>query len=92
MYGDGRGAYRVLVVKPEGKRPPRRPRCRCRILRWIFNKCDVGAWTGFGLGQQQVVGFCECHNELSDCIKCGEFIGYLRNCWLLKKYSVPWSF
>jgi len=45
-YGDRRGAYRVLVGKPEGKRPPRRPRCRCRILRWIFKKCDVGAWTG----------------------------------------------
>ena len=48
MYGDRRGAYRVLEGKPEGKRPPRRPRCRCRIiLRWIFRKCDVGAWTGF---------------------------------------------
>jgi len=30
-----------------GKRPLRRPRCRCRvILRWVFRKCDVGAWTG----------------------------------------------
>jgi hypothetical protein len=24
--GDGRGVYRVLVGKPEGKRPPGRPR------------------------------------------------------------------
>jgi hypothetical protein len=47
MYGDWRGAYRVLVGKPVGKRPPRRPRCRYRIiLRWIFRKCDVVAWTG----------------------------------------------
>jgi hypothetical protein len=26
--GEGRGLYRVLVGKPEGRRPPGRPRCR----------------------------------------------------------------
>jgi hypothetical protein len=26
--GEGRGAYRVLVGRPEGKRPLVRPRCR----------------------------------------------------------------
>jgi hypothetical protein len=26
--GEGRGVYRVLVRKPEGKRPRGRPRCR----------------------------------------------------------------
>jgi hypothetical protein len=26
--GEGRGVYRVLVGRPEGKRPPRRPRRR----------------------------------------------------------------
>ena len=26
--GVGRGVYRVLVGKPEGKRPPGKPRCR----------------------------------------------------------------
>jgi hypothetical protein len=26
--GEGRGVYRVLVGKPEGKRPPERPRRR----------------------------------------------------------------
>jgi hypothetical protein len=26
--GEGRGVYRVLVGKPEGKRPLERPRCR----------------------------------------------------------------
>jgi hypothetical protein len=26
--GEGRGTYRVLVGKPEGKRPLGRPRCR----------------------------------------------------------------
>jgi hypothetical protein len=27
--GDKRNAYRILVRKPEGKRPLGRPRCRC---------------------------------------------------------------
>jgi hypothetical protein len=36
--GDGRGAYRVLVGRPEGKRPLGRPRCR-----WEGNiKMDLG--------------------------------------------------
>jgi hypothetical protein len=35
--GEGRGVYRVLVGKPEGKRPPGRPR-----LRWEDNvKADL---------------------------------------------------
>jgi hypothetical protein len=28
MHGEGRGVYRVLVVRPEGKRPLKRPRHR----------------------------------------------------------------
>jgi hypothetical protein len=28
MHGEGRGVYRVLVVRPEGKRPLARPRRR----------------------------------------------------------------
>jgi len=42
-----RGAYRVLVGKPEGKRPLRRPSCR-----WVGNirmdLQEVGMWTGLG--------------------------------------------
>jgi len=38
-----RGAYRVLLGKPEGKRPFGRPRLSGRIiLRWIFRKLDWG--------------------------------------------------
>jgi len=33
MYGERRSAYRVLVGKPEGKKPLGRPRCR-----WEDNK------------------------------------------------------
>jgi hypothetical protein len=47
--GEERGMYRVLVGKPEGKRPLGRPRHRWGIiLVWIFRKCNVGVWTGLG--------------------------------------------
>ena len=42
-----RGVYKVLVGKPDGKRPLGRPRLDGRIiLRRVFTKWDVGAWTG----------------------------------------------
>ena len=45
--GEGRGLYRVLVGKPEGKRPHGRQGVDGRIiLRWILRKWDVGLWTG----------------------------------------------
>jgi hypothetical protein len=37
------------------------------ILRRIFRKWD-------GSGREQVTGICECGNELSGSIKCGEFL------------------
>jgi len=43
----GKGVYRVLVGKLEGKRPLGRPNVDGRkILRWIFRKWDVATWTG----------------------------------------------
>jgi hypothetical protein len=45
--GQRRGVYRVLVGKPEGKRPLGRPGVDWRIiLTWIFRKWKVGVWTG----------------------------------------------
>ena len=45
--GEKRGAYRVLVGKPEGKRQLGDPGVDGRmILRLIFRKWDVGVWTG----------------------------------------------
>jgi len=44
---EGRGVYRVLVGKPEGKRPLGRPGIDGgKILGWIFIKWDVGLWIG----------------------------------------------
>jgi hypothetical protein len=39
--GEGRGAYRILVGRPEGRRPLGRPkRSGMIILKWIFKKRD----------------------------------------------------
>jgi hypothetical protein len=55
--GDGRGVYRVLVGKPEGKRPMNRPRhrwednikmvlqeVRCGVMDWIELAQDRDRW------------------------------------------------
>jgi hypothetical protein len=43
-----RGVHRVLVGKPEGKRPLGRPRRRGEDnLRWIFRKLEGVVWTGW---------------------------------------------
>ena len=63
--------------KPEGKRQPGRPR-----RKWEDNikmeLQEVGCW-GYGLGRAgsgkgQVAGTCDCGNEPSGSIKCGEFL------------------
>jgi hypothetical protein len=44
------------------------------ILRWIFRKWDVSAWAGLiWLRIGQAADTCECGNEPSGYIKCGEF-------------------
>ena len=40
---EGRGVYRVLVGKPEGKGADRKI-----ILIWTVKNWDVGIWTGLG--------------------------------------------
>jgi hypothetical protein len=41
LMGEGRGVYRVLVVRPEGKRPLGRP-------RWTLGRLGSMGRTGFG--------------------------------------------
>jgi hypothetical protein len=66
--GEGRNLYRVLVGKPEGKRPLERPR-----RRWEdgikMNLREIG-WGGCGVdspgsGMAPLAGFCECGDEPS---------------------------
>ena len=55
--GEESEVYRVLVGKPEGRRPLGRPRRRwVDKLRWIFSKRDVGIWTGLGWLRIETVG------------------------------------
>jgi hypothetical protein len=50
--GEGRGAYRVLVWKPEGKRPLGRPRCRWEDnIRMDLQ--EVGCWVMDWIGLAQ---------------------------------------
>ena len=44
-----------------------------------------------GPGQGQVADACECGNEPSGSVKCGEFRDQLQTSQLLKKDSAPWS-
>jgi hypothetical protein len=45
--GERRVIYSILAWKPERKRLLGRHRCKwVVIIKWIFRKRDVGAWTG----------------------------------------------
>jgi hypothetical protein len=73
MYGVIRGAQRVMVEKPEKRKPLGRPR-----RRWENIKMDLQE-VGWGLDlsgseQRQVTSCCASGNEPSGCIKCGEFL------------------
>jgi hypothetical protein len=46
--GEERKVYKVLVGKPEGKRPRRRPRRRWKDgIRMILERLAWGVWIGF---------------------------------------------
>jgi hypothetical protein len=44
--GEGRGAYRTLVGRPEGRRALGRPRRRREDVRKDLQEVGWGAWTG----------------------------------------------
>jgi len=50
--GDERGVYRVLVGKPEGRRPLGKPRCRwVDNIRMDFQEVGCGYMNWIGLAQ-----------------------------------------
>jgi len=71
--GEERGVYRVLVGKREGRRTLGRPR-----RRWVDNirmdLQEVGCGYMDWIGLAQVADACDCGNELSGSVKCGEFL------------------
>jgi hypothetical protein len=75
--GDRIGAYRVLVEKPEGRRPLGRPRHRweCNTKTSVIerHRLDLS-----GSGERQVAGACECRNGIVVAIKYREYPELLR--------------
>jgi hypothetical protein len=75
--GEGRGVFRVLVGKLEGRRPLGRPRHRwednIRMHLWEVG-CGCVDWMELAQDRGQVVCACECGDELSGSIKCREFL------------------
>jgi hypothetical protein len=80
--GEMRNAYKILVGKPEGKRPLGRPRCRgddiIRMDLWgnRVGRCELDS---SGSGQGPVAGCCEHGNELPGSIKCEEYLDWLND-------------
>jgi hypothetical protein len=78
--GEGSGSCRVLVGKPEGKRPPGRPR-----RKWVDININLNSvWSVliglFWLRIGTRVDTCESDIEYWGSIKCREFLDQLRNC------------
>jgi hypothetical protein len=92
--GKKRNVYRLLVGKPEGKRPLGRPR-----RRWIDNiKMDLSEiglsvvdWVGLAQDRNRWESSCELGNEPSGSRKCWESTEWLHNLWSLEWYSTPQS-
>jgi hypothetical protein len=66
--GEERKVYKILVGKPEGKRPLGRPRRRWEDgIRMYLREIGLGGCglDSIGSGQGPVAGFCECGDEPS---------------------------
>ena len=75
--GEERGVYRVLVGKPEGRRPLGRPR-----RRWVDNirmdlqevGCGYMDWIGLAQDRDRWRTFVSAVMNLRGSVKCGEFL------------------
>jgi hypothetical protein len=74
--GEGRGVYRVLVGRPEGKRPLGRPRRRWENnMKLDLREIGIDGANCIQLAQDKgpMAGFCEHGDEPSGSIKKGFF-------------------
>jgi hypothetical protein len=75
--GERIGVYRVLVGKPEGKTPLGRPRRGWEDnIKMDLQEVECGGmdWIVLAQDRDQKAGTCECSNEPSGSMKCGEFL------------------
>ena len=73
-----RGAYRVLVGKPKGRRPLERPRHKWEDnVKMHLQEVGWGPMDWIDLAQDRT---CECSDEPSGSIKRGEFLEKLSIC------------
>jgi len=71
-----RGLYRVLMGKPEGKRPLGRPKRRSENnikMDLLIVGCGGMDWIELAQDRDRLADTCECGNEASVSIKFGEF-------------------
>jgi hypothetical protein len=74
---EDRGVHRVLVGKPEGKRPLGRPRHRCEYnIKMDLQEVEGGivgtGWSWLRIGQ--VAGTCRYGEKVSGSINAGNFL------------------
>jgi hypothetical protein len=75
-------AFRVLVGKPEGKRPVGRPRCRCvDNIRMDLGEVEWGDvdWIGLSQDRKRWRALVNSVMNLGVCIKCWETIKWPHN-------------
>ena len=80
--GEGRGVHRVLVGKPEGKRPLGRPRRRWKNnIKMELQEVGGGCGDGMELAQDRKRwrALVSTVWDLRGSIKCGEFLDQLQN-------------
>jgi hypothetical protein len=83
--GAKRNAYRILVGKPEGKRPLGRPR-----RMWEDNiKMDLRE---IGWGGMEWIDLAQDRDQWRALVKCWDILEWLHNWRLFKKGSAPWSY
>jgi hypothetical protein len=90
--GEKRNVYSLLVGKPEGRRPLRRPR-----RRWIDNikmdlleiRLSVVDWIGLTQDRYKWRALVNAVMNLSGSIKCWGTTEWLHNLWPLEWYSAP---
>jgi len=83
VWGEWRRVCRVIVGKPEGKRPFGRPRRKWddKINIYIYLQevgCAGTDWVKLPHYRDKLAGTCECGNEPSGSIKCWEFLDKMK--------------